>query len=225
MNNTAGAAASITATGGTPQSAAINTAFGTVLTATVKDSGSNPVSGVVVTFAAPAFGRERNVRGGRHHGERPMHQAWRLRESSRRMQPRAAYTGNGLREWRRNAGQLHVDQYGGNGGQHHGDGRHTAERADQHGIRHGADGHCEGSGSNPVSGVTVMFTAPGAARAGRSRAGVTPRRTTNASGVAASGVFTANATVGSYTRTASVNGVVTTGQLHDEQHGGTPRPA
>jgi uncharacterized repeat protein (TIGR01451 family) len=40
----------------TPQSAAINTAFGTALSVTVLDAGGNPVSGVSVTFTAPASG-------------------------------------------------------------------------------------------------------------------------------------------------------------------------
>jgi len=35
---------------------AINTAFGTALAVTVKDAGSNPVSGVSVTFTAPGSG-------------------------------------------------------------------------------------------------------------------------------------------------------------------------
>jgi len=56
LTNTAGPPASITATAGTPQSAAINTQFATALQATVKDSFNNPVSGVSVTFLAPASG-------------------------------------------------------------------------------------------------------------------------------------------------------------------------
>ena len=47
---------SVTATAGTPQSAVVNTAFGTALQATVLDAGSNPVAGVTVTFTAPAGG-------------------------------------------------------------------------------------------------------------------------------------------------------------------------
>jgi hypothetical protein len=54
LTNTAGPAASITATSGTPQSATVNTAFTNPLGATVVDSGGNPVSGVTVTFTAPA---------------------------------------------------------------------------------------------------------------------------------------------------------------------------
>jgi adhesin/invasin len=53
---TAGGAAGIQATGGTPQSATINTAFGNPLQATVTDSFGNPVNGVTVTFASPGMG-------------------------------------------------------------------------------------------------------------------------------------------------------------------------
>jgi hypothetical protein len=54
--NTAGAAATLTATSGVGQSAAISTAFTFPLVATVLDAHSNPVSGVSVTFTAPASG-------------------------------------------------------------------------------------------------------------------------------------------------------------------------
>jgi hypothetical protein len=54
--NTAGAAGNLTATSGGGQSAAINTAFSLPLIATVTDGHGNPVSGVSVTFTAPASG-------------------------------------------------------------------------------------------------------------------------------------------------------------------------
>ena len=56
LTNNPGPAAAITAAGGTPQSATVNTAFGTMLLATVKDAGNNPISGATVTFTAPATG-------------------------------------------------------------------------------------------------------------------------------------------------------------------------
>jgi sugar lactone lactonase YvrE len=52
----AGAAASVTAIAGSGQSAATNLAFGTPLQVLIKDSYGNPVSGVIVTFAAPTAG-------------------------------------------------------------------------------------------------------------------------------------------------------------------------
>ena len=48
--------------GTTPQSTVVSTAFANALAVTVKDAGSNPVSGVNVTFTAPWFGRIRLVR-------------------------------------------------------------------------------------------------------------------------------------------------------------------
>src|SRR5258708_17883565 len=60
----AGTPSSIAATAGTPQSATINTAFATALQATVKDAANNPVSGVMVTFTAPASGASGTFAGG-----------------------------------------------------------------------------------------------------------------------------------------------------------------
>ena len=54
VTNLAGAPATITATGGTQQKTAIDTAFSSQLVATVLDGFFNPVSGVAVTFSAPA---------------------------------------------------------------------------------------------------------------------------------------------------------------------------
>jgi adhesin/invasin len=53
---TAGIAAAIQATGGTPQNATVNLAFANPLQATVTDALGNPVSGVPVTFTAPGSG-------------------------------------------------------------------------------------------------------------------------------------------------------------------------
>jgi adhesin/invasin len=56
FNVTAGAAVSIQTSGGTPQSTTVLTPFSQALQATVKDASGNPVSGVTVTFTAPASG-------------------------------------------------------------------------------------------------------------------------------------------------------------------------
>jgi hypothetical protein len=56
LTNLAGMPSSITAMAGTPQSTTVGTAFASALQATVKDSSNNPVSGVNVTFIAPAVG-------------------------------------------------------------------------------------------------------------------------------------------------------------------------
>src|SRR6202008_4316660 len=65
------------------------------------------------------------------------------------------------------------------------------------------------SGNNPVSGVTVTFTAPTSGASGTFAGGVNTA-TTNAQGVATAAVFTANSTAGGpYNVTASVTGVST----------------
>ncbi len=51
-----GPPATVTATGGTPQTTAVSTAFANPLQATVKDANGFPVSGASVTFNAPATG-------------------------------------------------------------------------------------------------------------------------------------------------------------------------
>ena len=63
LTNLPGPAALIQATRGTPQSAKIGTTFAAPLTATVTDSAGNPVSGVVVTFNAPASGPSGSFQG------------------------------------------------------------------------------------------------------------------------------------------------------------------
>jgi hypothetical protein len=51
-----GAPASVAATGGTPQTTTVSTAFPTALRATVRDATSTPVSSVTVTFTVPTSG-------------------------------------------------------------------------------------------------------------------------------------------------------------------------
>jgi hypothetical protein len=62
--------------------------------------------------------------------------------------------------------------------------------------------------NNPLGGVGVTFTAPGSGASGTfAGSGTTASVVTNASGVATAPVFTANATTGSYTVTATVVGL------------------
>ena len=58
------APAAIQATGGTPQSATVDTAFASPLTATVTNSAGKAVSGVTVMFAPPASGASGTFAGG-----------------------------------------------------------------------------------------------------------------------------------------------------------------
>src|SRR6185437_4970782 len=57
-------ATSVSAVAGAPQTALLGAAFGTTLQAQVKDAGGNPLSGVTVTFTAPASGASGTFAGG-----------------------------------------------------------------------------------------------------------------------------------------------------------------
>jgi len=63
------------------------------------------------------------------------------------------------------------------------------------------------TGNNPLQGQTVLFTAPAAGASGTfAGGGVTATAVTNASGIAVAPAFTANATPGNYTVTATIAG-------------------
>ena len=70
---------------------------------------------------------------------------------------------------------------------------------------------------NPLSGVTVTFASVGCTEP-RRRCSATVTATTDAAGHA-SVTAVANAVVGSYTVTASVTGIASTGQLRADQRG------
>ncbi len=63
VTGTTGPAATITAAAGTPQTTAVSTSFASALQAKVTDAGSNPVSGVTVTFTAPSSGASATFAG------------------------------------------------------------------------------------------------------------------------------------------------------------------
>ncbi len=63
ISETGISAGSVTATGGTPQSAAVNTSFATPLQVLVKDTNGSPMSGVSVSFTAPASGASATFTG------------------------------------------------------------------------------------------------------------------------------------------------------------------
>ena len=63
--------------------------------------------------------------------------------------------------------------------------------------------------NNPVSGVTVTFTAPGSGASATFSGSLTATATTNSSGVATAPALTANTIAGNYTVTASATGATT----------------
>ena len=201
---------SITATSGTPQSTAVSTAFGAPLVATVKDSGGNPVSGVVVTFTPPATGASATFAGGVNTAT----------TNASGVATSAAVTANGTA-----GGPYTVTATvsgvatAANFSLTNTSGTTPASITATSGTPQstvvstafGAPlvATVKDSGGNPVSGVVVTFTPP-ATGASATFAGGVNTATTNASGVATSAAVTANGTAGGpYTVTATVSGVAT----------------
>ncbi len=204
----AGSPASITATAGTPQSATVNTAFATQLQATVKDAFNNPVNGATVTFAAPSTGASGTFAGG----------VATATTNASGVATAAVFTANTT------AGAYTVTASV--------SGVSTPANFSLTNLAGAAASITATAGTpqsatvntafttqlqatvidsfnNPVSSVTVTFAAPTTGASGTFAGGVNTA-TTNAAGVAAAAVFTANSTAGGpYIVTASVSGVAT----------------
>jgi hypothetical protein len=208
VSNGSSAAASISANGGTPQSAPVGTAFASPLVALVQDNHGNPVNGVIVTFTAPSSGASGSFAGGTNTAV----------TNSSGLATAAAFTANSISGSYRVAASVP----GVSG---------TARFRLTNEAAAGASSITTTSGTpqtatvgtafaNPlvvtvknssgggVSGVTVTFAAPSSGASG-TFAGGANTATTNASGVATSAAFTANSTAGSYAVTASAPGVST----------------
>jgi hypothetical protein len=204
-------AEAIAATSGSPQSAALNTAFAAPLVASVTMGGS-PVSGAFVVFTAPATGASGTFAGGTS-TETDTTNASGVATSS-------TFTANGT------LGAVTVSATVAGA---------TATANFSLSITSGpAASITATSGSlqdatistafeaplvatvldsnqNPVSGASVTFAAPltGASGAFASHSTATETDTTNTSGVATSSTFTADAMAGSYVVTATLAGIAT----------------
>ncbi|MGA2743517.1 MAG: hypothetical protein ABSE44_02375 [Candidatus Sulfotelmatobacter sp.] len=206
LTNTTGAPSAISATGGTPQSASINTAFPAPLVATVVDSGKNPVGGAVVTFTAPATGASGTFANGTA-TETDTTNASGLATST-------TFTANGTSGADvvtatvggvstpanfnlTNAAGAPVTVTPSSG---------TPQSAAINTAFAPLVAEVFDSSLNPVGGVAVTFTAPAAGATGTFANGTaTEIDTTNASGLATSTTFTANGTTGGpYTVTAQI---------------------
>jgi hypothetical protein len=209
LTNVLAPPASIAATAGTPQNAIIGAAFANTLQATVKDASNNPVSGVTVTFTAPAqTGASGTFAGGANTAV----------TNASGVATSAIFTANSIAGGPYNvtasvsgvasAANFALTNTAGppatitaTGGTPQSASIGTAFAALQATVRD--------SGNNPLSGITVTFTAPAQTGASGTFAGGVNTAITNVSGVAAAPTFTANSTTGGYTVTASAPGVGT----------------
>jgi hypothetical protein len=228
----------IAATSGTPQTAALNTAFAAPLVATVTMGGS-PVSGVFVTFTAPATGASGTFASSSTNSETDTTDANGVATTM------STFTANGtIGAYTVTASVAGVTA------------TTTFSLTNTSGP---AASITATSGSlqdatiitafqaplvatvldanqNPVSGASVTFTAPPSSGASGTfnNGAATETDTTDASGMATSSTFTANANAGAYTVTAAVAGLtpasftltnITGAVISITPTGGTPQSA
>ena len=198
LTNTPGAPASIAVASGSPQSAATNSAFAAPLQVIVKDAGGNPISGVVVTFTAPApvqAVRLQAVTTLRQQTLRVLPLRLRLRQTVRRVAttllPAAGALSHRFALTNITGPAASVTINSGSG--------QTATVGTA--FTQPLVVLVKDSSGNPVSGATVTFTGPA------SGAGVTfangNTAVTNGSGIATSPQLNANNTAGAYSITAT----------------------
>jgi hypothetical protein len=204
LTNLAGAAASITATAGTPQSIAINTAFPTNLQATVKDGSGNLLSGVVVTFTAPSSGASGVFTGGANGGltatastnasgvaTAPVFTA--NSTAGGPYNVTATATGIGPANFSLTNLSAPPASIAATSGTPQSTAISTV-------FTTNLQATVEDKNGLPIAGATVTFTAPSSGASGTftggTNGGLTATATTNASGVATAPVFTANTVAG-----------------------------
>ena len=207
LTNLAGSPASVTSSAGTPQSATVTSAFSTNLQAVVKDASNNLLSGIVVTFAAPAIGAS-GVFGGSATAT--------ATTNSSGVATAPALTANGQAgTYTVTAGVTGVTTKANYSltnlagppasitattGTPQSTTINSAFGTNLQAVVRDAN-------SNLLSGVTVTFTAPTTGAAGFFGSSNTATAATNSSGVATVRSFTANSQSGSYTVFASVTGL------------------
>ena len=195
----------ITATGGTPQSAVVTTAFASGLSATVLNGSSQPLSGVTVTFTAPASGASASFGGAT---------TTTAVTNASGVATVAAPTANG------GGGSYAVtataagvpgsalftltntlpSTMAATGG--------TPQSAVVTTVfASGLSATVLNGSSQPLSGVTVTFTAPASGASASFGGAATTTAVTNASGIATVAAPTANGVGGSYAVTATAAGV------------------
>jgi len=212
LSNTTGAPGAITAVSGTPQSSGVGTTFGALLVAKVVDSGQNPVGNAIVTFLAPATGASGTFANTVNNTTTATTNAAGLATAS-------AFTANGT-----SGADMVMATVSGvpvpatfnltNSGGAIASIMATSGTPQSTLINTAFPAPLVATvldtSSKPVSGVSVTFSAPITPASGTFSNGTTTETdTTDATGKAASSVFSANGTAGAYTVTATVAGVST----------------
>src|ERR1051326_4567448 len=224
LTNTAGPPASITATGSASQSATVKTSFGTAFSAPVKDAGNNLLSGITVTFMAPANGASGTFSGGLTTTTATTNTSGVATASGFTANSTAgSYTVTAAVSGVAKPANFSLTNTAGPPASITATGGASQSATVKTSFGTAFSATVKDAGNNLLSGVTVTFTAP-ASGASRTFSGglKTTTATTNTSGVATASGFTANSTAGSYTVTAAVSGVATPARFSLTNTAGPP---
>ena len=212
LTNTPGAPAKITVIGGSPQSVKISTPFANALQVQVLDAGSNPVPGATVTFAAPGSGASTTLSSTTAttdvNGKASV-------TATANATAGGPYTVTATVAGVAGAASFALTNTPGAPAKITVIGGSPQSAKISTPFANALQVQVLDAGSNPVPGATVTFAAPGS---GASATLSSTTATTDANGKA-SVTATANATAGGpYTVTATVAGVVRSGQLRADQY-------
>jgi len=204
FNLTNRAAASIAATGGTPQTTLISTNFASQLQVTVLDGSSNPVSGAIVTFTVPGSGASSTLSS----TTATTNASGIASVTATANATFGSYTVTAAVAGVASTANFSLTNNAPNSITASAGATQSAVINTNFGVLLQAT--VLDISNNPVVGATVTFTAPGSAASGKFGASLTKTAVTNGSGVATATAFTAGGTAGSYVVAASVSGVATT---------------
>ena len=202
-----GTPASLTITQGNGQSATANTAFALSLQVTVKDAGSNPIAGVVVTFTAPSSGVGGTFGGAASAMATTNTSGVATAPTFTADGTAGSYTVSATVPGVTTPASFTLTNVPGT----------AASLTITQGNAQGAAVATEfatplqvvvkDSTSNPVAGVMVTFTAPSSGASGGFGGSITGTATSNGAGLATAPAFTANTIAGSYSVSAAAAGV------------------
>jgi hypothetical protein len=208
LTNLAGPPASIAPATGTPQSAMVNTAFGTALQAVVKDAGNNLLSGITVTFTAPATGASAAFSGLATATATTNGSGVAIAPTLTANAQAGSYSVMaGVTGVATNASFSLTNTTGTPASISAAAGATPQSATVNTAFSTALQAVVKDASNNPLSGVTVTFAAPATGASGSFSGSAIV--TTNASGIATAPAFTANGVAGGYTVTASVTGVAT----------------
>jgi hypothetical protein len=218
LTNLPGSPANVTATAGTPQSATVSTAFAAPLQATVTDASGNLLSGVTVTFAAPASGASATFGGSASvtTNASGIATAPALTANGRA----GGYTVNARVSGVTTAASFSLNNLAGAPASVTATAGTPQSATVSTAFTTALQATVQDASGNPLSGITVTFAAP--ASGASATFGGSATVTTNSSGVATAPALTANGRAGSYTVNARVSGVTTAASFSLNNLAGAP---